>query len=72
MTPCPDTNVAFQNFDSITYEKAASMIQQLIFIMSFENFRKGLVSLLKKFSYANFDHNDFLEVMQEYCPINLT
>lgn len=72
VTPCPDTNVAFQNFDSITYEKAASMIQQLIFIMSFENFRKGLVSLLKKFSYANFDHNDFLEVMQEYCPINLT
>lgn len=71
VTPCPDTNVAFQNFDSISYEKAASMIQQLIFIMDFENFRKGLVTLLKKFSYANFDHNDFIEVMQAYCPIDL-
>ena len=71
VTPCPDTNVAFQNFDSITYEKAASMIQQLIFIMGFEQFRKGLVALLKKYSYSNFDHNDFLDVMQDFAPISL-
>ena len=71
VTPCPDTNVAFQNFDSITYEKAASMIQQLIFIMGFEQFRQGLVALLKKYSYSNFDHNDFLDVMQGFSPICL-
>ena len=72
MTPCPDTNVAFQEFfDSITYEKAASMIQQLIFIMGLSGLEKGLVALLKKYSYSNFDHNDFLDVMQDFAPISL-
>ena len=47
------------------------MIQQLIFIMGFEQFRKGLVALLKKYSYSNFDHNDFLDVMQDFAPISL-
>ena len=71
VTPCPDTNVAFQNFDSITYEKAGEYDSTATFYNGFEQFRKGLVALLKKYSYSNFDHNDFLDLMQGFSPISL-
>jgi len=69
--PCPDTNTAFDNFDSITYEKAASVMKQLMFVMGEEEFRKALVEVVKTYQYDCFDHEDFMNVMQKYTEVDL-
>lgn len=48
------------NFDGITYGKGASVLKQLPFYLGEENFRIGVSSYLKKFSYQNTDLDDFV------------
>jgi aminopeptidase N len=55
-----NTAEAFANFDGITYGKGASVLKQLAYYVGEENFRKGVVKYLKKYSYSNTQLVDFM------------
>ncbi|NQY49345.1 MAG: aminopeptidase N [Colwellia sp.] len=58
--PVASTGVALSNFDGITYGKGASVLKQLPYYLGEENFRVGVSTYLKKFSYQNTDLEDFI------------
>jgi aminopeptidase N len=60
VTECADTEEAFGNFDRITYEKGACVLQQMIALMGKNEFYKGIRGYLKKFAYSNATYQDFL------------
>jgi len=68
---CTDTNTAFANFDSITYEKAASIVRQLIFLLSEKKFQEGIHDYLKSYSYSVAELGDFLNSMQTHTDVDL-
>jgi aminopeptidase N len=71
VSDCEDTLQAFANFDCITYEKAASVVQQLIYLLGEEKFRNGLREYLKHFSFAVSTWQDFLHFMQAESTLDL-
>lgn len=62
---CPNTDTAESLIDGITYGKGSSMIKQLIFLMGWETFCKGLQIYFKKFAWSNTELGDFIGSMQQ-------
>ncbi|WP_250461191.1 aminopeptidase N [Microbulbifer litoralis] len=58
--PVPDTAEAFSNFDSITYGKGGSVLEQLPHYLGREAFRQGVGNYLQEFSYGNATLSDFM------------
>ncbi|MFC6633364.1 aminopeptidase N [Microbulbifer taiwanensis] len=58
--PVPNTAEAFSNFDSITYGKGGSVLEQLPHFLGKEAFRQGVSSYLTDFSYGNAELKDFM------------
>ena len=54
-----------QIFDDISYGKGASVLRMVEAFMGEEDFRKGISSYLKKYSYSNATANMFWEALQE-------
>ncbi len=67
-----DTDVAFSNFDGISYAKGASVIKQLMFYIGEENFRNGMRNYFKKYAWKNTELADFLKCLEEACGKNLS
>ena len=67
-----DTLEAWANFDGITYPKGASVLKQLLANMGEPAFRAGIANYFKKFSYANAELKDFVEVMSTTSGKSLT
>lgn len=60
-----DTNIAFANFDGISYAKGAAVLKQLMFYIGEESFRKGIQKYFKKFEWSNTELNDFRLCLEE-------
>lgn len=60
-----NTSEAFNNFDSITYGKGASVLKQLEFFVGSKPFQEGLKNYFKKFQYKNTSLNDFLSEISQ-------
>ncbi|SEA11383.1 aminopeptidase N [Microbulbifer marinus] len=56
----PNTAEAFSNFDSITYGKGGSVLEQLPHYLGKEAFRQGVSNYLHEFSYGNAELKDFM------------
>ena len=63
-TAVPDTEVAFTNFDAITYGKGASVMKQLAFYLGENEFRDGMRKYFKQFAYSNTRAVDFMNSME--------
>ena len=55
-----DTLTGFSNFDSITYDKGASVLKQLYFYMGEEVFFRALQTYFRDFAESNATQSDFL------------
>jgi aminopeptidase N len=62
----------FDVFDSITYEKGASVLNQLSHYIGRENFRLGVSGYLQKHSWGNTELKDFIDALSEQSKTNLT
>ncbi|MDL2355588.1 MAG: aminopeptidase N [Pseudomonadota bacterium] len=58
--PVPSTANAFDNIDSITYAKGASVLMQLRHLLGEDVFRKGVHNYLVKYAYKNATLDDFI------------
>lgn len=61
---CPTTDTAESLIDGITYGKGSSMIKQLIYLMGWSTFCKGLKNYFQKHSWSNTELADFFNSMQ--------
>jgi len=59
-----DTDIAFSNFDGISYSKGASVLKQLMFYIGEEDFKKGIRNYFKKYEWENTEFGDFLECLE--------
>ncbi|MBW7877297.1 MAG: HAD-IA family hydrolase [Candidatus Cloacimonetes bacterium] len=62
---CPDTEQAFLNFDAITYQKGACLIQQICSHLGETRFSQGLNHYLQSYFDKNADLNDFLTAFED-------
>ena len=69
--PVPNTAEAFSNFDSITYGKGGSVLEQLPHYLGREAFRQGVSTYLKDFSYGNAELKDFMSHLGKAANKNL-
>lgn len=60
-----DTDIAFSNFDGISYSKGAAVLKQLMFYIGEENFKKGMEDYFKKYEWSNTKLEDFLECLEK-------
>lgn len=70
--PVPSTADFFSVFDTITYQKGASVLNQLSHHVGKENFRLGVSSYLKKHSWDNTELKDFMAAQSEQFGQDLT
>ncbi|HLD57730.1 MAG TPA: aminopeptidase N [archaeon] len=68
----PDTEIAFTNFDGISYSKGAAVLKQLLYFLGEDVFKKGLGLYFKKHQWRNTVLKDFLDAMTEASGIDLT
>jgi aminopeptidase N len=61
----PDTEVAFLNFDGITYGKGASVLKQLVAAIGMDGFRDGMRLYFRRHAWGNATLRDFLEALEE-------
>jgi len=69
--PVVSTNDFFNVFDAITYDKGASVLNQLSHYIGREDFRLGVSSYLKEHSWENTELDDFMRSLSEQSGINL-
>ena len=69
---CDDTNTAFANFDGITYNKGASAMKQLHFLLGEESFTQALRDYLEKFSHGNVVPTDLVDAFQKHSKYDMT
>jgi aminopeptidase N len=69
--PVVSTNDFFNVFDAITYDKGASVLNQLSHYLGREDFRLGVSNYLKKHSWENTELDDFMNSLSEQSGINL-
>ena len=62
---CPNTDTAESLIDGITYGKGSSLIKQLIFLMGWETFCKGLKIYFNRHSWTNTELPHFIAALQE-------
>jgi aminopeptidase N len=60
-----DTDVAFLNFDGITYGKGASVLKQLVKYIGRDAFRDGMRLYFRRHGWANATLEDFLACLEE-------
>ncbi|KAE9554353.1 hypothetical protein FO519_002412 [Halicephalobus sp. NKZ332] len=58
-------------FDSISYDKGASILRMLSNILGEENFKKGLNIYLNRYAYSNAEHVDLWNALTEAVPDSL-
>jgi len=61
----PDVDSVHLNFDSITYEKGASVLKQLASWVGEERFYKGISEYFHRHEYGNTELPDFLRPLEE-------
>jgi aminopeptidase N len=61
----PDTEIAFMNFDGITYGKGASVLKQLVKYIGRDAFRDGMRLYFQRHSWSNATLADFLACLEE-------
>ncbi len=66
-----NTSEAFNNFDSITYGKGASVLKQLEFFVGADHFKNGIQNYIKSFAYKNTNLTDFLQSISNASNKNL-
>ena len=59
----PDTVVAYNTLDGITYGKGASVLKQLAFFLGEANFREGIRNYFKKHAYGSTELKDFMSAL---------
>ena len=69
--PVISTNDFFNVFDAITYDKGASVLNQLSHYIGREDFRLGVSNYLKENSWENTELDDFMSSLSEQSGINL-
>ncbi|MBL4729269.1 MAG: aminopeptidase N [Gammaproteobacteria bacterium] len=69
--PVVSTNDFFNVFDAITYDKGASVLNQLSHYIGREDFRLGVSNYLKKHSWDNTELGDFMSSLSEQAGIDL-
>ncbi|VDM69780.1 unnamed protein product [Strongylus vulgaris] len=55
----------FEAFDTISYQKGASVLRMLLAIIGRENFERGIAHYVSKFAYKNAQASDLWEAMDE-------
>lgn len=65
------SNDFFNVFDAITYDKGASVLNQLSHYIGRENFRLGVSNYLKEHSWGNTDLADFMSALSNQARIDL-
>ncbi len=65
------SNDFFNVFDAITYDKGASVLNQLSHYIGRENFRIGVSNYLKQHSWDNTDLADFMSALSNQSGIDL-
>ncbi len=60
-----DTEIAFLNFDGITYGKGASVLKQLVKYIGRDAFRDGMRHYFKRHAWGNATLDDFLACLEE-------
>jgi aminopeptidase N len=60
-----DTEIAFLNFDGITYGKGASVLKQLVKYIGRDAFRDGMRIYFKRHGWSNATLDDFLTCLEE-------
>jgi aminopeptidase N len=63
--PASDTEVAFLNFDGITYGKGASVLKQLVKTIGRKAFRDGMQLYFRRYAWGNATLRDFLGCLEE-------
>jgi len=58
-------------FDSISYDKGASVLRMLSNVLGEENFKKGLNIYLNRYAYSNAEHIDLWHALTEAVPDSL-
>ncbi len=66
-----DTEIAFLNFDGITYGKGASVLKQLVKYIGRDAFRDGLRIYFKRYGWSNATLDEFLGALEESSGANL-
>ena len=61
----PDTEIAFLNFDGITYGKGASILKQLVKYIGRDAFRDGLRIYFGRYGWSNATLDEFLGSLEE-------
>lgn len=69
--PVVSTNDFFNVFDAITYDKGASVLNQLSHYIGREDFRLGVSNYLKEHSWENTELADFIGSLSEQSGIDL-
>jgi aminopeptidase N len=60
-----DTEIAFLNFDGITYGKGASVLKQLVKYIGRDAFRDGMRVYFRRHAWSNATLDDFLACLEE-------
>lgn len=69
--PVVSTNDFFNVFDAITYDKGASVLNQLSHYIGREDFRLGVSNYLKEHSWENTELDDFMSSLSQQSGIDL-
>jgi aminopeptidase N len=69
--PVISTNEFFKVFDAITYDKGASVLNQLSHYIGREEFRLGVSNYLKRHAWGNTELEDFIHALSEQSGIDL-
>ena len=67
-----DTEIAFLNFDGITYGKGASVLKQLVKYMGADTFREGLRLYFRRHAWGNATLTEFLRCLEEAGNMSLS
>ncbi len=67
----PDTEIAFLNFDGITYGKGASVLKQLVKYIGRDAFRDGLRIYFGRYGWSNATLDEFLGSLEESSGTSL-
>lgn len=70
--PVNSTSDFFMVFDDITYDKGASVLNQLSHYLGAENFRLGVSGYLKEHAYSNTELADFIYSLSVQSDTDLT
>jgi aminopeptidase N len=66
-----DTEIAFLNFDGITYGKGASVLKQLVKTIGRDGFRDGMRLYFRRHGWGNATLRDFLACLAEAADVPL-